>query len=155
MPRSTIIFRVPQDFTAVQAALSDFPGECDRLDYEQLGRLDEQLRELIGEMIQIDFDEPHDPSDPIDRLVAALTPTDQPYLASHESYTEPSRNTRFQARIFVSTPGVSAEKNYPWHHGEPDITDRATFHQAGFSEQEIRTIDDIFFPDGPAPSVRA
>ena len=151
MPRSTIIFRVPQDFAAVQAAVADFPGECDRIDYDQLDNLEEQLRELVGEMIQIDFDEPHDPSEPIDRFVAALKPTEQPYLASHESYTEPSRNARFQARIFVSTPEVSAEKIYPWHYGEPDIADRATFRHAGFSEQEIRTIDDTFFTGDPVP----
>lgn len=151
MPRSTIIFRMPQDFAVLQGSIADFPGECDRIDYEQLETLNEQLRGLIGEMIQIDFDEPHDPSEPIDRLVTALKGTGEPYLASHESYTEPARNTRFEARIFVSAPEVSAEKIYSWSHGEPDIADTWTFRKAGFDEHEISQINATFFATPPAP----
>jgi hypothetical protein len=150
MPKATIIFRVPQDFEPLQGAIADFPGDCGRIDYDDLDNLDSQLRDLIGETIQIDFDEPHDPSEPVDAIVRALSERAEPYLAVHESYTEPSRGVRFQARILVRTPEFGGERQYPWAEGEPDVAVPATFRAAGFSEDEIRLIEATFFP-APTP----
>jgi hypothetical protein len=146
MPKATIIFQVPQDFAALQGAIADFPGECDRIDYDNLDNLDEQLQGLIGETIQIDFDEPHDPSEPIDLIVKALKTTEGSYLASHESYTDPARGDRYQARILTRVAGSRMDKHFPWAEGEPEISDRNTFLKAGFTEEQTRAIDAAFFP---------
>jgi hypothetical protein len=152
MPTASITFRVPQDFAALQSAIADHPGECDRIDYDDLDNLDRQLRDLIGETIEIDFDEPHDPSEPVAAFVRALSAGQEPYLAVHQSYAEPSRGVRFQARILVRTPEFQAERQYPWVEGEPEISGRAAFRTAGFSEDEIRSIDAAFFPaSSPKP----
>lgn len=147
MPRSTIMFRVPQDFTALQGPISDFPGECDRINYDDLDNLDRQLRDLIGEIIQIDFDEPHDPSEPVELLIEALKNTGAVYLASHEAYTEPSRGTRFDGRIYVSVDDVKGDKRFPWALGEPELAEPLSFRKAGFSEREILKIDQTFFTE--------
>lgn len=154
MPRSTIIFRVPQNFEPLIGPVSDFPGMVhDRIDYNDLDNLDSQLRSLIGEVIEFEFDEPHDPSAPIDRFIEALKASRSPYLACHDSYTEPARGTRFEARILVSTSEFTIEKPYRWVEGEPDIADSWTFRRAGgFDEYQIMLIEETFFPERrPAP----
>jgi hypothetical protein len=153
MPKATIIFKVPQDFAQLQGPIADFPGECDHINYKDLDNLDSQLFNLIGETIQIDFDEPHDPSEPIDRIVKALKGTDAPYLASHESYTEPSRRDRYRARVLARTSEFDVEKQYAWEDGEPDLTKASTFRKAGFDERQIVAIDQTFFPTA-APTPR-
>jgi hypothetical protein len=151
MTKATIIFQVPQDFAALQGPITDFPDGCDRINYEDLDNLDQQLRDLIGETIQIDFDE-RDPADPINAFVEALKNGREPYLAVHPSHTEPSRGERYLGRIRVRTADFIIDKPFPWVEGEPDIADPSTFRKAGFTESQIRSIDTAFFASSaPTP----
>lgn len=152
MPRSFIQFRVPQDFARLQGPIVNFPGECDDIDYENLEDLDARLHSLIGTMLEIEFDEP-DPSEPIDLLIRALKETGAPYLAMYESYTEPSRGDRFQARILVRTDDFEGDRQYPWAEGEPSVSDPACWRTAGFTEDQVRSIEATFFqPAQPRPA---
>lgn len=146
MPKADISFTVPKDFKALLDALDEFPGASGEIDFDALDRLDEQLQGLVGEMVQVDFDEQFDPAEPIDRIIEALKPTEAVWLASHESHTDPARGDRYQARILARVAGSVVEKQFPWPEGEPDVSDRSHFVKAGFSEEQIRWIDEVFFP---------
>lgn len=151
MTKATIIFRVPQEFVALLRPIADFPGECDRINYEDLDNLDQQLRDLSGETIQIDFDEP-DPADPVNAFVEALKNGTEPYLAAHSSHIEPSRGERYLGRIRVRTADFIIDKPFPWVEGEPDVADPITFRKAGFTESQVQSIDATFFPvSAPTP----
>jgi hypothetical protein len=153
MPQSTIIFRMPQDFAALQGPIADFPSECDRINYNDLDNLGSQLRDLVGELIQIDFDEP-DPADPVLAFVEALKGSDVPYLAGHPSHEEPSRRERYLGRFLVRTADFVIDRRMPWEQGEPDISEPITFRKAGFTEQQLRVIDNTFFTvSAPTPRV--
>lgn len=154
MPRSSLLFVVPDDPSAIADVLADHGvdegvGGC--TDAEEIADF---LSGRAGTLAEAFFDL-DDPQDPITEAAAALEAAGVPYWGVHDAFEERSRGIRVLGRAYVNLTGVAGDRReltVPWEHGEPAMDER-TLQAGGMARAEADAVCARFF-SRPAP-VRA
>jgi hypothetical protein len=157
MPKSSIIFAVPDELAKIAEVLANFGGEMDNTeitgDPEEVAAILEGVR---GQTVSVDFDV-DDPQEPILRAAEALDATGSRYFGIYDAFSEPTRGVRVEGAVVLNASGAPSDKTdrkVPWTYGEPEF-DRHTLSAAGFSPEETDGILATFFGEKQAtPSLR-
>lgn len=150
MSTASIIFIVPEDFSAISDLVDERGGIFEDWDPDSGEDLAGFLSAKVGSMASVIFEDTDDPIDDVLEVVGALKGAQAPYFAVTDSYEERSRGERIEATVTLSLDGKTERRVfYPWKLGEPELNER-TLKNAGFSDDEANAMGDLFFPGSPA-----
>lgn len=148
MPTAKVMFAIPENALPLADVVYELGGVLEDDDDLMV-----YLAANPGTVTSIVFEDSNDPIADVAAVTDLLKAAGSRYFAVTDSYTEPSRNTRFSAYVFLNLLGTHAgEKSakFPWENGEPDINEQ-TLEEAGFADADVKAMTEIFFPDSPRP----
>lgn len=144
MPRSRILFMVPDDVGRLSDVLGDAGATVDDregLDHDAIAR---HLGSLVGETVEAVVED-DDPLSPIHDVVALLDGSGCAYWGVVDAFEERSRGVRVLGRLYLNAAGdgPKIEMSIPWEHGEPNH-DARTLQAAGMDREEAKRVEDSF-----------